>query len=189
MGRVGRAEVANELCLVRVFFCFMMCKSGTEVKKVQHNQKYAFTSGQIKAIIQVRSARRELQLHQTNVWKPEKLFLPHRLSHTHLLLRPAAHPPQAQMGACHRGNMEREGMQVQAIYYGRIGSEATERLLERFGREGSFLLRDSETVQGAYCLCVRWAACHAFPSVTVWVCWLFPHLGRLFIREYSECFI
>uniref|UniRef100_A0A8P4GE27 SH2 domain-containing protein n=1 Tax=Dicentrarchus labrax TaxID=13489 RepID=A0A8P4GE27_DICLA len=51
--------------------------------------------------------------------------------------------------------MEREGMLVQSIYYGRIGSEVTERLLERFGHEGSFLLRDSATVQGAYCLCVR----------------------------------
>ncbi|KAM9349416.1 SH2 domain-containing protein 1A-like [Symphorus nematophorus] len=51
--------------------------------------------------------------------------------------------------------MDREGMLVRSIYYGRIGSEATERLLERFGHEGSFLLRDSETVQEAYCLCVR----------------------------------
>ncbi|XP_047444351.1 SH2 domain-containing protein 1A-like [Mugil cephalus] len=51
--------------------------------------------------------------------------------------------------------MEREGMLVQSIYYGRIGSEATERLLERYGQDGSFLLRDSETVPGAYCLCVR----------------------------------
>lgn len=59
------------------------------------------------------------------------------------------------MGACLRGNMEREGMLVRSIYYGGIGSEATERLLERFGHDGSFMLRDSETVQGAYCLCVR----------------------------------
>ncbi|XP_071348460.1 SH2 domain-containing protein 1A-like isoform X2 [Trachinotus anak] len=51
--------------------------------------------------------------------------------------------------------MEQEGVLVQSIYYGRIGSEATERLLERFGHDGSFLLRDSETMQGAYCLCVR----------------------------------
>ncbi|AWP04517.1 putative SH2 domain-containing protein 1A-like isoform 2 [Scophthalmus maximus] len=51
--------------------------------------------------------------------------------------------------------MEQEGMLVQSVYYGRIGSEATERLLERFGRDGSFLLRDSDTMQGAYCLCVR----------------------------------
>lgn len=46
-------------------------------------------------------------------------------------------------------------MLVNSIYYGRLGSEATERLLERFGHDGSFLLRDSETVRGAYCLCVR----------------------------------
>ncbi|KAM6918644.1 SH2 domain-containing protein 1B-like isoform 1-T1 [Xenentodon cancila] len=51
--------------------------------------------------------------------------------------------------------MESEGTVVRSIYYGRIGSEATERLLERFGCDGNFLLRDSETVQGAYCLCVR----------------------------------
>ncbi|XP_032386817.1 SH2 domain-containing protein 1A isoform X1 [Etheostoma spectabile] len=51
--------------------------------------------------------------------------------------------------------METEGTLVRSIYYGRIGSGATESLLERFGHDGSFLLRDSETVHGAYCLCVR----------------------------------
>ncbi|KAM9322389.1 SH2 domain-containing protein 1A-like isoform 2-T3 [Pholidichthys leucotaenia] len=52
-------------------------------------------------------------------------------------------------------SMETEGQLVRSIYYGRIGSEDTERLLERFGHDGSFLLRDSTTVPGAYCLCVR----------------------------------
>ncbi|XP_028284113.1 uncharacterized protein LOC114450292 isoform X2 [Parambassis ranga] len=35
------------------------------------------------------------------------------------------------MSGCLRVNMEREGTPVRSIYYGRIGSEATERLLER----------------------------------------------------------
>ncbi|XP_069367020.1 SH2 domain-containing protein 1A-like isoform X2 [Paralichthys olivaceus] len=59
------------------------------------------------------------------------------------------------MSAGLRGDMEHEGELVQSIYFGRIGSETTERLLERFGHDGSFLLRDSDTMQGAYCLCVR----------------------------------
>ncbi|KAM7401184.1 hypothetical protein PAMA_005395 [Pampus argenteus] len=64
-------------------------------------------------------------------------------------------PPKHITGVCHRGNMERESTLVQSFYYGGIGSQATESLLKRFGHEGSFLLRDSSTVHGAYCLCVR----------------------------------
>ncbi|XP_070989435.1 SH2 domain-containing protein 1A-like isoform X1 [Oncorhynchus clarkii lewisi] len=50
---------------------------------------------------------------------------------------------------------ESESALVRSIYYGKIGKGKTERLLERYGREGSFLLRDSESLQGMYCLCVR----------------------------------
>ncbi|XP_056277446.1 SH2 domain-containing protein 1A-like isoform X2 [Pseudoliparis swirei] len=68
--------------------------------------------------------------------------------------------------------MDREGMLVRCIYYGRIGHEATERLLQRFGHDGSFLLRDSETVPGACCLCVRKAPfVHTYrliPSANGW---------------------
>ncbi|XP_062336977.1 SH2 domain-containing protein 1A-like isoform X2 [Osmerus eperlanus] len=48
-----------------------------------------------------------------------------------------------------------ESALIRSIYYGKISKEHTERLLERHGHEGSFLLRDSESVQGVYCLCVR----------------------------------
>ncbi|XP_060941028.1 SH2 domain-containing protein 1A-like [Limanda limanda] len=78
------------------------------------------------------------------------------LSHALLPQLSAAPAPfYTHMSAGLRGDMEQEGELVRSIYFGRIGSEATERLLERFGRDGSFLLRDSDTMQGAYCLCVR----------------------------------
>ncbi|XP_010889042.3 SH2 domain-containing protein 1A [Esox lucius] len=50
---------------------------------------------------------------------------------------------------------ESESRLVSSIYYGKISKRETERLLERHGTEGSFLLRDSESLQGVYCLCVR----------------------------------
>ncbi|XP_076839263.1 SH2 domain-containing protein 1A-like [Brachyhypopomus gauderio] len=44
---------------------------------------------------------------------------------------------------------------VSCVYFGQIGKEDAERLLERHGKDGSFLLRDSQSVSGALCLCVR----------------------------------
>ncbi|XP_031414901.1 SH2 domain-containing protein 1A-like [Clupea harengus] len=44
---------------------------------------------------------------------------------------------------------------MESIYYGKISKEVTERLLQRFGKDGSYLLRDSESLTGVLCLCVR----------------------------------
>uniref|UniRef100_UPI00398EB3C7 SH2 domain-containing protein 1A-like n=1 Tax=Pristiophorus japonicus TaxID=55135 RepID=UPI00398EB3C7 len=40
------------------------------------------------------------------------------------------------------------------VYHGRISKAETEDLLASSGKDGSFLIRDSETVPGTYCLCV-----------------------------------
>ncbi|XP_055492435.1 SH2 domain-containing protein 1A-like [Leucoraja erinacea] len=40
------------------------------------------------------------------------------------------------------------------VYHGRITRAETEDRLASMGNDGSYLLRDSETVPGAYCLCV-----------------------------------
>ncbi|XP_069748073.1 SH2 domain-containing protein 1A-like [Narcine bancroftii] len=41
-----------------------------------------------------------------------------------------------------------------SAYHGNIGRAETEDLLASMGKDGSYLMRDSETVPGAYCLCI-----------------------------------
>ncbi|NWS32073.1 SH21A protein, partial [Polioptila caerulea] len=45
-------------------------------------------------------------------------------------------------------------MDTVSVYHGNIGREAGEQLLLAAGRDGSYLLRDSGSIPGAYCLCV-----------------------------------
>ncbi|XP_077141226.1 SH2 domain-containing protein 1A isoform X1 [Ranitomeya variabilis] len=41
-----------------------------------------------------------------------------------------------------------------SVYHGNISREAGEKLLCDAGKDGSYLIRDSETKPGMYCLCV-----------------------------------
>ncbi|NWU92171.1 SH21A protein, partial [Upupa epops] len=45
-------------------------------------------------------------------------------------------------------------MDTLPVYHGAITREAGEKLLLAAGSDGSYLLRDSETIRGVYCLCV-----------------------------------
>ncbi|XP_068105715.1 SH2 domain-containing protein 1A [Hyperolius riggenbachi] len=45
-------------------------------------------------------------------------------------------------------------MENVSVYHGKISRETGERLLSEVGKDGSYLLRDSETLPGVYCLCV-----------------------------------
>ncbi|XP_051877626.1 SH2 domain-containing protein 1A-like [Pristis pectinata] len=40
------------------------------------------------------------------------------------------------------------------VYHGNINREVGEKLLSRSGKDGSYLIRDSESMPGVYCLCV-----------------------------------
>ncbi|KAJ8347846.1 hypothetical protein SKAU_G00264350 [Synaphobranchus kaupii] len=40
------------------------------------------------------------------------------------------------------------------VYHGNITKKTCEQLLSKKGKDGTFLIRDSETIQGALCLCV-----------------------------------
>ncbi|MBN3318555.1 SH21A protein, partial [Atractosteus spatula] len=41
-----------------------------------------------------------------------------------------------------------------SVYHGGISRETGEKLLSAAGQDGSYLIRDSESVPGVYCLCV-----------------------------------
>nr|XP_013801758.1 PREDICTED: SH2 domain-containing protein 1A [Apteryx mantelli mantelli] len=45
-------------------------------------------------------------------------------------------------------------MESLPVYHGNITREAGEKLLLASGVDGSYLLRDSESIPGVYCLCV-----------------------------------
>ncbi|KAG8448009.1 hypothetical protein GDO86_015202 [Hymenochirus boettgeri] len=45
-------------------------------------------------------------------------------------------------------------MEKVLVYHGNISREMGEQLLSNAGKDGSYLLRDSESMPGMYCLCV-----------------------------------
>lgn len=47
-----------------------------------------------------------------------------------------------------------QAMDAVTVYHGKISRETGEKLLLATGLDGSYLLRDSESVPGVYCLCV-----------------------------------
>ncbi|NXU00356.1 SH21A protein, partial [Buphagus erythrorhynchus] len=56
-------------------------------------------------------------------------------------------------------------MDTVPVYHGAISREAGEKLLLAAGTDGSYLLRDSESIPGVYCLCVltRPVCQHRYP--------------------------
>lgn len=56
--------------------------------------------------------------------------------------------------SCLRWETPAPSMDALPIYHGGITREAGEKLLLAAGADGSYLLRDSESIPGVYCLCV-----------------------------------
>lgn len=53
-----------------------------------------------------------------------------------------------------RGVADEMEMENLSVYHGPIGKAEGERRLSQDGRDGSYLLRNSDSVPGVYCLCV-----------------------------------
>lgn len=53
-----------------------------------------------------------------------------------------------------RGVADEMEMENLSVYHGPIGKTEGERRLSQDGRDGSYLLRNSDSVPGVYCLCV-----------------------------------
>lgn len=53
-----------------------------------------------------------------------------------------------------RAVAEEMEMENLSVYHGPIGKAEGERRLSQDGRDGSYLLRNSDSVPGVYCLCV-----------------------------------
>ncbi|KAJ8276520.1 hypothetical protein COCON_G00082720 [Conger conger] len=79
-------------------------------------------------------------------------------------------------------------MESLSVYHGAISKDATMRLLSSVGKDGSFLIRNSETKPGVYCLCVLFKDCvytyrlYQFPGGS-WVAESTPGTQKRFFRN------
>ncbi|MBN3321717.1 SH21B protein, partial [Atractosteus spatula] len=62
---------------------------------------------------------------------------------------------QFDLQRCTRAaGMQAYGAMDCPVYHGNISRQTCEELLSKKGKDGAFLIRDSETISGALCLCV-----------------------------------
>ncbi|XP_006628075.3 SH2 domain-containing protein 1B2 [Lepisosteus oculatus] len=62
--------------------------------------------------------------------------------------------PQFDLQRCSAAGMQVYGAMDCPVYHGSISRQTCEELLSKKGKDGAFLIRDSETISGALCLCV-----------------------------------